>query len=376
MERRLRAPATRQQALFAAAIETMHTEVALLGQSAAESAHFLPLARRAHAEATAVLAAEAALPDPNQVYVLRHPAEVAGRDLCLMAIYAPQGQVTAATAAYVCLLARHGFTVVACLAVDDATADINLAPLESAAGIVLRQNGGFDFAAWAAALRLLPEAWGARRLVFANDSVTPLPNLFGTFAAQLRGETADYVALTESYRIRHHTQSYFFLFQGAALAEPRLRAFWTGLPMLRLKLDVIQEYEVRMLERVTAGWGLSVTVMFPLETLFPSVPLEALKPINVGHFYWEHLAHSGMPFVKVDLLRDNPEQLNILHWRAVLARFGADPDVVAAHIAVRRAPLPVVERRPEWRIILSELNRVRLAARRRRKARRGAGARP
>jgi SAM-dependent methyltransferase len=387
MEGRLGAPPVRRQALFAAAIETMHAEIALFAQFAGEAEHFLPFARRGHAEATAALAAATpGLPDPNQAYVLQHPGEIAGRDLCLMAIYAPDGRVTAASASYVDLLARHGCTVVACLAVEDATAEVDLGPLADAAGIVVRRNGGMDFACWAAALRLMPEAWGARRLVFTNDSVTPLPDLFGAFAARLRAETADYVALTESHQVRHHTQSFFFLFQGAALAEPRLRAFWTGLPMLTRKRDVIEDYEVGMLARVTEDWGLSASILYPFETLFPGVPLEMLEPINVCHAYWEHLVHSGMPFVKIELLRDNPERMNILHWRALLARHGADPDRVAAHMAVRRAtplqpepgseqpgaaptPAPVIDRRPEWRIILSELNRVRLNARRRQRAR-------
>jgi hypothetical protein len=96
-----------------------------------------------------------------------------------------------------------------------------------------------------------------------------------------------------------------------------------------------------------------------------------------------------MPFVKVELLRDNPLQLNILHWRSVLQAHGASVDLVDQHVAIRKGHAnsisPVLEAavaqsdrvvqkaplqdRSEWRMILKDINRVRLNARRRRQAR-------
>jgi SAM-dependent methyltransferase len=394
MARRLDAPAAQQVALFAASVETMHQEIALGGQFAGEPTAFLDPARRALVEATAALAAgSVTMPDPMPAYILRHPGPVAGRDLCLIAVYAPHGRVTQITARHVRLLVENGFAVTVCLAVEDATAAVDIANLDAAHGIIVRQNGGMDFASWAATLRLLPEAWGARRLAFTNDSIIALPSLFGAFADRLRAETADYVALTESHQIRHHAQSYFFMLQGKALQDRQVREFWNSMPVLSRKLDVIVEYETRLLERATAEWGLTTAILYPFATLFPGARADEVMSLNVSHTYWEHLVHSGLPFVKVELLRDNPLRLSILHWRTVLARHGACVPDVEAHLSAPRSvrppaadpapePAPDVEAAaavaqpgpvvPEWRIILSELNRIRLGIRRRRRARRSA----
>ncbi|MBK5927309.1 hypothetical protein [Rhodobaculum claviforme] len=225
-----------------------------------------------------------------------------------------------------------------------------------------------DFATWAATLRLLPDAWQAGRLVFTNDSILPLPMLFPCFMDRLRAQTAEYVGLTESQHPRLHLQSYFFMLQGRALKNDAVHAFWAEMPVLTRKQDVIDALETRLFNLATVRWGLSSKVLFPLDALFPGCDPDEVALVNVSHSYWEHLVQCGMPFVKVELLRDNPLKVPIQHWRAVMARHGADIDEVEAHLAVPRGGTKVAGR-PEWRIVLSELNRVRLGIRRRRRAR-------
>jgi lipopolysaccharide biosynthesis protein len=352
----------------------MQAEIEMGVQFAGEPAHFISYAKR---ELMGVLQKQQAeliaASGPKQSFILRRPKMIAGRDVCLFSIYAPSGKVSPATATYVESLVENGFTVIACVALDDPTADLQVASLSAAAGIVVHKNGGMDFAAWAGTLRLLPECWSASRLVFTNDSVFILPDLMKPFIERLRLETADFVGLTDSRSIAPHVQSYFFQFQGAALSNPKLHAFWASVKVFTDKIDVIHTYEVKLLQHVTDDWRLTSSIMFSLDKILPHASAEDCVHLNVTHAYWDHLVSHGFPFVKVELLRDNPLKLNILHWRSLFHAHGASVGLVEKHLEIRKShvksPSPSQQDRSEWRMILKDINRVRLNARRRRQAR-------
>ncbi|WP_019956606.1 rhamnan synthesis F family protein [Yoonia vestfoldensis] len=315
----------------------------------------------------------------SQSRVLRRPDCIAHKDVCLFSIYAPGGKVSRATIVYLESLTQNGFTVIACVALDDPESGFELESLSSAAGVVVHKNGGMDFAAWAGALRLLPDCWSASRLVFTNDSVFMLPNLIGPFIEKLRSETADFVGLTDSLAISPHVQTYFFQFQGPALLNPQLQNFWASVQVFKNKEDVIKEYEVKLLQHVTDDWRLTSNVMFSLKKILPFASNLDCANFNVTHSYWEHLVTLGMPFVKVELLRDNPLHLNILHWRSVFQAYGARVDLAEEHIKIRKrsaysSSAMALQDRSEWRMILKDINRVRLNARRRRRARKAISA--
>ncbi len=360
--------------LFAAAIETLQSELDLAEQFAGDSAYFMETAKKEHKLAQAALLAQNAnVPDPAHKYVLRFPKALKGENVCLMAVFAPQGKVSAATGSYINLLSEQGLSVVACLATEDSTADVDVTNLSNAAGIIVRQNGGMDFSAWAGALNLLPECWEAERLVFTNDSIIALPDIFPEFINRSFQSDADYVAATDSFQISYHTQSYFFILQGAALSHPDVIAFWTKLQMLTEKQDVIESYEVKFLNYISKKFDLSHQILFPLEEMFIDIDPDDQQRINVTHDYWEYLIASGFPFVKVELVRDNPLKVNILNWKSVLTRHGVDVEAIVAHMAPRKKQTQELFRtslRAEWRQILRELNKVRLNAHRRRKKRR------
>lgn len=306
--------------------------------------------------------------------LVRRPERIAGQDVCLFSIYAPGGKISRATAAYMESLAENGFTVIACVALDDPEGEFDLESLASAAGVVVHKNGGMDFAAWAGALRLLPDCWSASRLVFANDSVFMLPNLMSPFVERLRLETADFVGLTDSLEIVPHVQTYFFQFQGAALSNPKLQEFWASVQVFKDKQGIIKTYEIKLLQHVTENCGLTSSVMFSLKRVLPLAYADGCKSFNITHAYWDHLVSLGMPFVKVELLRDNPLQLHILHWRSVFRAYGASVEIAEEHLKIRKRSengggATTVQGRSELSMVLSDINRVRLNSRRRRQAR-------
>jgi hypothetical protein len=48
---------------------------------------------------------------------------------------------------------------------------------------------------------------------------------------------------------------------------------------------------------------------------------------------WAELASAGFPFLKVQLLRDNPGQTDLLGWRTVAAANGYDIGLIEAFLA-------------------------------------------
>lgn len=290
-----------------------------------------------------------------------------------MAIYAPNGKISDISASYINLLSENGLSVVACVAVNDAILPVEISNLQNAAGIIVRQNGGMDFASWSAATRLLPEVWDSKRLVFTNDSIVALPALFNSFIEKLRTADAECVGLTESYAPVHHFQSYFLMFQGKALKDRRLQDFWMNLTVVYEKKKVIELYETRIHALATKAWGFTSQSLYSFAEMFPTALAEEKNHLNVSHAYWEYLIQLGMPFVKVELLRDNPLRLNILHWRYVLARYGVEISSVESHLSVPRgASKKSKGQKSGWQIILSELNHIRLGIRRRRRWRKSA----
>lgn len=362
--------------IFAAAIESMQIEIGLAEQFAGEPAHFIERAKHEHKLVHDVMRSVDE-PDPKHAYILRHPGDLKGEKVCLFAIYSPSGSITDATAQYIDLLSERGFKVIACVAVENTEDALVVSNLPQVAGIVVRENGGMDFACWSRALKLLPECWEAECLVVTNDSVFALPGRFEGFFDRLLTSEADYVALTDSHQIQYHTQSYFFMLQGAGLTNPSSREFWSNLKMYDQKMDVITNYEVKILD-VMSSLGLTHEILFPLADLFPGQQADELERINVSHHYWEYLINSGFPFVKTELLRDNPMKLPLLHWKDVLRNNGMEIDLAIDHMEKRPANKGTQndsradahrEGWSEFRYIISDINKVRLNSRKRRKLR-------
>jgi rhamnosyltransferase len=169
--------------------------------------------------------------------------------------------------------------------------------------------------------------------------------------AHLRDSGADLWAATDSLSWgRHHLQSYFL-----ALG-PRARAVL--LPLLRRRLELhaglskvglIQRFEVGMTrDAVEAGLELDVfrsvrdvlsePERVELARYRPQHPASAVIT-NLTHHLWRGmLREHGLPFLKVELLRDNPLGIDVSDWQGEL-----DPDwagVIERHLTRIRRTAP------------------------------------
>jgi hypothetical protein len=166
-------------------------------------------------------------------------------------------------------------------------------------GLVVRDNVGFDFGAWADVLRAFPGLWEAQPLFLINDSVFGPFGPYREMLNRISASDADLIGLTESVEHVPHYQSYFLAFKNQALPNSGARRFWNNVVNLPTKKLVIEHYEMALLDQCKL-FGLRT------ELLFPTPPNVMTAVSNPTHHSWVDLVRAGYPYAKVDLLRKNP----------------------------------------------------------------------
>jgi hypothetical protein len=221
-------------------------------------------------------------------------------EICLFATFAPAPGLKPHVPAHVESLAGAGFAVVLVVNTDLDPGGLRLDPalLDRLAGCIVRENVGFDFAAWGHAYSLGQGFPRSTRLLLANDSVIgPVSEpAFDALIGRLRASSADMVGLTENRMPHRHLQSYFLAFGPRALASDAFRRALLGMRSLPTKELVIDAYETSLtmqLEHI----GLRAEALFP--------PLyDEPRSGDDTTARWRELVDAGFPFVKASLLRD------------------------------------------------------------------------
>jgi glycosyltransferase involved in cell wall biosynthesis len=230
---------------------------------------------------------------------------------------------------YLAALKAAGIAVLL-IAVTDRPLNVPLAVQDLVDGVLVRENAGWDFAAWAHAIRLYPEVYGARTLYLVNDSVLATSDeaRFATMLARVRASDADLVGLTESHEYRWHLQTYFLALKPRFLSAFRLHEFFGDVRLLDDKDAVIRAYELRFA-------GIAEESGHRVETLFPSSV--ALNPTLHG---WRGLLAAGFPFMKLLPLRGVFDHVDLTGWREALAAAGFDLDLVDRTVAAGAEQVP------------------------------------
>ncbi len=246
-----------------------------------------------------------------------------GPDVAILCHYDPAGCVRPDTVRYLQALKGAGFSVVLVSNSGPLTSDAMTRLRASDVSVLTRRNIGLDFGAWRMALRALnlPRA-DTNRVLLVNDSVYgPLVPL-APLLARMTPDTADLWGLTDSRERGWHVQSYFLLAGPALLRSPVWRRFWRGVIPLPSKRWTVGRYEIGLSRRVTAA-GFQAKALFPHDALIPDGAVR-----NPTLSAWRELLDAGFPFLKRELLRDNPLGDAALHeWRGwVPAPFVAEID--------------------------------------------------
>ena len=206
---------------------------------------------------------------------------------------------------------------------------------------VVKQNIGYDFASWRTGLEVVGDLSGYERVIIANDSVYgPLQDLRG-IVAEMRSRNVSFWGITDSLRYGRHLQSYFLVFEKAALQSEVFRKFWLRLPDYRHKHVVINRCEIGLSRRLAAV-GLNFEAYIPFEAMQeqlrggePGITATLVgNRQNPTHKAWRTLMNKGCPFLKIQLLRDNPLDVDVDGWEAVLGEVsGYDLNLIQNHLA-------------------------------------------
>ncbi|HYP63124.1 MAG TPA: rhamnan synthesis F family protein, partial [Acidocella sp.] len=236
---------------------------------------------------------------------------------------------------------------------------------EICAGVIVRKNIGYDFGAWRDAIDYLslPRA-DTEEIICANDSVFGPLTPLGDVLRRLDYARADIWGLTESWQTRYHLQSFFIAFGPKAIRAEAFRKFWTSVRPVPVKSYIVKAYEIGVTQAMMKG-GLHCAALWPYEALVKLAnraeleklieaeesELGKLDPVQVARKrqvlrirdgkakrvaqnptsdLWRQLLISGFPFIKRELLRDNPTKVeDVGDWEEVVREeLGADPDQI------------------------------------------------
>lgn len=242
----------------------------------------------------------AALPATQaRLHALKPVAADLDGEVCFFVSFAPTPQVKPHVKRHIEHLLRAGVQVVLILNTDLA-ADrfaLDAAFLGQLSGAYVRENTGFDFAAWAHLFNVCGERINRfTRLYLVNDSIVGPLNTpdFDRVMQRIRQSTADVVGLTESRSPVRHVQSFFLVFNATALHHPGVQKVFQRILSLPGKGQVIDVYETLLTQKLTQ-LGLRCEALFkPLSTDPHSS--------NDTSFRWAQLIHAGFPYIKTSIL--------------------------------------------------------------------------
>jgi lipopolysaccharide biosynthesis protein len=229
--------------------------------------------------------------------VMSRAVSAAG-DLCLFVSHAPHQSLKPHVVEHIEHLLDAGIEVVLIVNTDLDPDAITIPPglLSRLTACHVRENVGFDFAAWVHSWFLCGRPTQLRRLLLVNDSIVgPLDSAaFQVMVRRMKDSKADLIGLTENTHPRHHVQSFFLVLSSRALQTPALLEFLDRMHALPTKDMVIELYETRLTALVQEA-GLSV------ETLFPALSKDPWAT-NDTFYRWAQLIRAGFPYIKASVL--------------------------------------------------------------------------
>ncbi len=303
---------------------------------------------------------------PRQIISCWPDGEVAlGPKIVLFMHFDSSGRVRQQLLDYMLDYAGNGYTIVFVTNSEKLLPAAVARLKEICAAIIVRRNIGYDFGAWRDAIAKLglPRA-DTEEVILANDSVFGPLTPIGDVLRRINYNKADVWGLTESWQVRYHLQSFFLAFGPAALRAEVFGKFWSRVWPVPSKTYIVRTYEIGVTQAMVKG-GLRCQAVWPYEALVKAVDGQSFEALieasetNAGKIdpilrnrklhavrlrdsiarrvalnptsdLWRQLLLAGFPFIKRELLRDNPTRVeDIGDWvETVRQSLAADPDTI------------------------------------------------
>jgi lipopolysaccharide biosynthesis protein len=223
--------------------------------------------------------------------------------------------------------------------------------------IIVRENIGYDFMSYKIGLEQIDDN-NYDEVLICNDSVYgplyPIDELFES----MRSNKCDFWGITDNTDMSYHIQSYFMLVKKPVLQSKAFKEFWKNVEVLDNKDEIIKRYEVGFSQTlINEGFIPAVSTHFQatkiqklsifMSKFTPAKIVKKLKSIltgqaqiirigkiNATHYFWKDLLISGhIPFVKIELLRDNPMNVDIEDFETTISHnYDYDITLVTNHL--------------------------------------------
>ena len=224
--------------------------------------------------------------------------------------------------------------------------------------VIIRENVGYDFMSYKTGLHNF-NYQDYDELVICNDSVYgPLYPLEDVFESMSQ-DSCDFWGITDNTDFYYHLQSYFMVFKKNVIQSNAFKRFWEQVKVLHNKDDIIQKYEIGLTRTLLDnGFTSSVYTKFQptniqkinifLKKFTPSKivnkitailsgqdKLKRIGKVNTTHHFWKELLISGkVPFIKIELLRDNPMKMDIANFEHTIGQVSHyDTQLIKNHLA-------------------------------------------
>ena len=291
----------------------------------------------------------------------------------------PRGTLHDFVAHYLQQLEEAGFTVIFVSNAPLLTEE-TISRLRPRCGLILRRaNVGYDFAAYKDGIARVPDLGRLETLLLVNDSAYGPFHPLKDIVARM-DSSADVWGITDSWERHYHLQSYFLLFGRKALQSASFARFWGKFRYVNSKHWIISAGEIGLSRKLGAE-GIRCQALFPYRPAaaallrawrdeenphFDTLDFDQReffrrlayaigrnRPVNSTHFFWDYLiVRQGCPFLKRELLRDNPVRVPyIREWTHVIKSASAyDTGLIARHLELtmphRPLPDPAAPGRP------------------------------
>jgi rhamnosyltransferase len=193
--------------------------------------------------------------------------------------------------------------------------------------IIIRKGRARDFGSWKIGIGVLGEdIKNYDYLILANDSVySPLNNNLKKILSFFENSQYDGFGITDSYEVKYHLQSYFLIFKKNIITSKVFNNFWQNFYFFNRKRTIIKKYEIGLSQKLIK-YGFKLGAYYDYWSLISSInkshPYYSLivnNFVNPTHFLWDKLLEKGCPFIKIELLRDNPSKIsNVYQWEKIL----------------------------------------------------------
>ena len=276
--------------------------------------------------------------------------------LCIFAHYDPEGKIDPHV-----LYHLQALKPLCDRLVFVSTADLRPAEIQKAAeicsDIIPRRNEGFDFYSYRTGLFHVSDWRNYEEVLFCNDSIYgPIFDLKALFT-RMESKVCDFWALTSNKQFRPHLQSFFMVFKKTCVASEAFENFWKGIEILKDKNAVIQKYELQFQNYFESkGFKSAVFHEESLKEKIATIPIALKKTLgilrrdpkqlvhitrhlresshlNKTHYFAGVLIAHKVPYMKVELFRDNPEKQNLDKIRQQVEACSSYPlPLIADHV--------------------------------------------